>query len=59
MLWLIIVVGILMLLSPDREGALANVLGFGLQVVITIVLFGINPILGIVAGYFFLKSWNK
>lgn len=56
---IIIIIVVLILLSPDRLEATANTIAFGIEVIITIALFGINPILGIVAGFFFLRSWSK
>ena len=55
----IIFIIILILLSPDKGEATANTIAFGIEVIITIALFGVNPILGIIAGYFFLRSWSK
>lgn len=59
MTWIIGIIILLILLSPDKGEATANVIAFGVEVVITIALFGVNPILGIIVGYFFLRSWNK
>ncbi|MBO5057380.1 MAG: hypothetical protein J6C64_13645 [Lachnospiraceae bacterium] len=59
---IIIFIGIIILLikcSPDPGGATANIIAFGIEVVITIIVFGINPILGIIVGYLFLRSWDK
>lgn len=56
---IIIIIAVLILLSPDKGEATANVIAFGIEVIVTIALFGLNPILGIVAGYLFLRSWNK
>lgn len=57
--WVIGIIILLVLLSPDKGEATANIIAFGVEVVIIIALFGVNPILGIIAGYFFLRSWNK
>ena len=59
MVWVIGIVILLILLSPDKGEATGNIIAFGIEVIITIALFGVNPILGIVVGYFFLRSWNK
>lgn len=59
---IVIVIGIIILLikcSPDPGGATANIIAFAIEVVITIALFGVNPLLGIIAGYLFLKGWDK
>ena len=45
-------------MSPDPGGAVANIIAFGIEIAITVAVFGINPILGIIVGYFFLRSWN-
>ena len=59
MVWIIGIIILLVLISPDKGEATANIIAFGIEVVITIALFGVNPILGIIAGYFFLRSWDK
>lgn len=59
---IIVVIGIIILLikcSPDPGGATANIIAFAIEAVITIAVFGINPILGIIVGYLFLRSWDK
>lgn len=59
MTFIIIIAIIFILLSPDKGEATAKTIAFGVEVVITIALFGVNPILGIIVGYLFLRSWNK
>lgn len=55
----IIIIFVLILLSPDKEEATTNVIAFGIEALITVALFGVNPILGIIVGYLFLRSWGK
>lgn len=57
--FIIFIIVLLILLSPDKGEATANIIAFGVEVIITIALFGVNPILGIIVGYFFLRSWSK
>lgn len=56
---IIIIIVVLILLSPDKEEASTNVIAFGIEALITVALFGVNPILGIIVGYLFLRSWGK
>lgn len=56
---IIIIIFVLILLSPDKEEATTNVIAFGIEALITVALFGVNPILGIIVGYLFLRSWGK
>lgn len=56
---IIIIVIVLILLSPNKEEATTNVIAFGIEALITVALFGVNPILGIIVGYLLLRSWGK
>lgn len=56
---IIIIIVVLILLSPDKEEATTNVIAFGIEALITVALFGVNPILSIIVGYLFLRSWGK
>ena len=59
MVWIIGIIILLVLISPDKGEATANIIAFGIEVVITIALFGVNPILGIIVGFLFLHGWDK
>ena len=59
MVWVIGIIILLILISPDKGEATGNIIAFGIEAVITIALFGVNPILGIIVGYLFLRSWDK
>lgn len=63
-IWIVLIVILLVAAAKfdEKDGSTSCFIGllsiiFG--VVITIIAFGINPILGIIVGYFVLQGWKK
>ena len=50
---------IIFAIFTGNDDCLSGLLVMGFGIVITVGAFAINPILGIIVGYFVLKGWKK
>lgn len=53
------VICIVIAVLTENDSCLIGLLSLGFGIMITVAAFGVNPILGIIVGFFVLQGWKS